>query len=55
MWTAKLQGIGLAASFEVPYADAAGLPVNADNARAFGCDLARAVRRTWCGDPVERG
>jgi hypothetical protein len=45
MWTAKLQGIGLATTFEVPYANAADLPVNADNARAFGCDLARAVRQ----------
>ena len=45
MWTAKLEGIGLATSFEVPYANAAGRPVNADTARAFGYDLARAVRQ----------
>jgi hypothetical protein len=44
MWAAKLQGIGLATSFEVPYANAAGRPVDADNARAFGHDLMRAVR-----------
>jgi hypothetical protein len=45
MWAAQLKGIGLATSFEIPYANAAGRPVDADSARAFGRDLARAVRQ----------
>ena len=44
MWTASLDGIGLATGFEIPYANAAGGVVDADSARAFGRDLARAVQ-----------
>jgi hypothetical protein len=44
MWAASLDGIGLATSFELPYANAAGGVVNAETSRAFGRDLARAVR-----------
>lgn len=45
MWTAQIDGIRLATSFEIPYANAAGRPVDAESARAFGRDLARAVRQ----------
>jgi hypothetical protein len=45
MWTAQIEGIRLATSFEIPYANAANRPVDADSARAFGRDLARAVRQ----------
>ena len=44
MWAAGLDGIGLATSLEVPYANAAGGVVDAATSRAFGRDLARAVR-----------
>jgi hypothetical protein len=44
-WAAKLKDIRLATSFEIPYANAAGRPVDADTARAFGHDLAGAVRQ----------
>ena len=43
-WTSQLDGIGLATTFEIPYANAAGGVVDADSARAFGRDLLRAVR-----------
>ena len=45
MWATQIEGIRLATSFEIPYANAAGRPVDADSARAFGRDLACAVRR----------
>jgi len=44
-WAGQLEGIRLASTFEVPYANASGKPVTADSARAFGADLARALRR----------
>jgi hypothetical protein len=43
-WASQLDGIRLASTFEIPYANAAGTPVDADSARAFGHDLLRAVR-----------
>ena len=43
--TGELPGIGLATTFEIPYANASGQPVTADSARAFGRDLAKALRR----------
>jgi hypothetical protein len=43
-WAAGLKGIRLAASFEIPYANAGGQTVTAANARAFGRSLARAIR-----------
>lgn len=33
----------MAASFEIPYANAGGKPVTSDSARAFGHDLAAAL------------
>jgi hypothetical protein len=44
MWMSQRKGVGLATSFEIPYANAAGGVVNAETARAFGHDLARSVR-----------
>ncbi len=42
-WAGSLPGIRLATSFEIPYASAGGQEVNAQSARAFGRDLARAL------------
>ena len=44
-WAAEQEGIRLATTIEVPYANVAGKPVTADSARQFGADLARAIRR----------
>jgi hypothetical protein len=44
-WAAGLPGIRVATSIEIPYANASGIEVNADSSRAFGRDLARALRR----------
>jgi len=43
-WASGLEGIRLATSFEIPYANASGQPVTADSARAFGRSLAKAIR-----------
>jgi hypothetical protein len=44
-WAATIPGMKLATSFEIPYANAAGVEVNDVSARAFGRDLAVAIRR----------
>jgi hypothetical protein len=44
-WAAGLPGILVGASMEIPYANAAGKEVTAESARAFGRDLARALRQ----------
>ncbi len=44
-WAAELPGIRVACGIELPYANARGGEVNAETARAFGRDLARAIRR----------
>jgi len=44
-WAGELPGVTLSASFEIPYANAAGGTVTAEAARAFGHDLAKALRR----------
>ncbi len=44
-WAGEQPGIRLAASFEIPYANAGGQTVTAETARAFGRDLAKAIRR----------
>ncbi len=44
-WASELPGIRLATSLELPYAKADGQTVTAATARAFGRDLARAIRR----------
>lgn len=43
-WAASIPGNDLAATFELPYANASGAEVNAESARAFGHDLAAAIR-----------
>ena len=53
-WASELEGIRLASTFEVPYANASGKPVTPDSARAFGADLARAIRR-YIETPVKKG
>lgn len=42
-WSGNLPGTGLAATFELPYANANGGEVNATSARDFGSDLASAM------------
>jgi hypothetical protein len=44
-WTGALPGMLVAGTFEIPYAEAGGKPVTAQSARAFGRDIARAIRR----------
>ena len=44
-WASGLEGIRLAASFEIPYANASGQAVTAEGARAFGHSLAKAIRQ----------
>ncbi|UCD52261.1 MAG: hypothetical protein JSW27_06405 [Phycisphaerales bacterium] len=44
-WASGIDGIRLAASFEIPYANAGGRPVTVEGARAFGRSLARATRQ----------
>jgi len=42
-WAGQIPGVELAATFELPYANAGGGEVNAETARAFGVDLASAI------------
>ena len=44
-WAGEQPGVRLAATIEIPYANVGTTVVTADNARAFGGDLARALRR----------
>ena len=44
-WAGEQPGVRLATAIEIPYANVGTTVVTADNARAFGCDLARALRR----------
>ena len=43
-WAQELPGIKMATTIEIPYANASGLEVNQQSARAFGYDLAAAIR-----------
>ncbi len=43
-WAAEQPGVDVAATIEFPYANASGGEVTATTARAFGRDLARAIR-----------
>jgi hypothetical protein len=43
-WAGEQSGVRLATTIEIPYANVGTTVVTADNARAFGHDLARAVR-----------
>ncbi len=42
-WAASIPGVDVAATFELPYANAGGSEVNAETAAAFGGDLATAI------------
>lgn len=42
-WASELPGIAAASSLEIPYANASGVAVTAETARAFGHDLALAL------------
>jgi hypothetical protein len=44
-WAGSLPGVLLATTLEIPYAEVGGAPVTIESARAFGRDLARAMRR----------
>lgn len=44
-WVRGLPGLRLFTTFEIPYANVAGVEVNADSARAFGRDIFRALAR----------
>ena len=44
-WFAKLPGMRLSTSFEIPYANCDGVCVTADGVRAFGNDLATTIRQ----------
>lgn len=50
-WAATLPGVSIATTVEIPYANVAGKPVTPDTARAFGRDLARAMRRYLAANP----
>jgi hypothetical protein len=43
-WAGTLEGIGLATTLELPYANAGGEAVTPESARAFGRSLAKAIR-----------
>ena len=43
-WTQDQPGVRFALGLEIPYANASGVAVTADSARAFGRDLARALK-----------
>jgi hypothetical protein len=43
-WASSLPDVGLATSIELPYANAAGQEVNATTARAWGTDVAAALK-----------
>lgn len=43
-WGAEQPGVRLATTIEIPYANVGDTIVTVDNARAFGCDLALALR-----------
>jgi hypothetical protein len=44
-WMAALPGVWFGVTIELPYANALGAEVNAESARAFGRDLAAAIRQ----------
>jgi hypothetical protein len=50
-WAGTLPGVRIATTIEIPYANAAGTPVTPDSARAFGRNLARAMRRYLEAEP----
>lgn len=53
LWFGRQPGIRFAATVEVPYADAAGKAITVENLRAFGRDLALAMRKFLEEDAAE--
>jgi hypothetical protein len=51
VWLSQLPGVWFGAIIEVPYANAQGVEVNAQMARAFGRDLAEGLRRYLSARP----
>ncbi len=51
LWFSQLPGVWFGAIIEVPYANAQGVEVNAQTARAFGRDLAEGLRRYLSARP----
>lgn len=51
-WASMLPGARFVSTLELPYANASGSEVNAASARAFGADLARAIR-AYLADTME--
>jgi hypothetical protein len=49
-WFGGLSGVKLAATFELPYAEAGGAVVTPESARALGADLARALKAYLGGE-----
>ena len=43
-WASELPGIRFSSSIEIPYAEASGQVITADNLKAFGYDLVKALR-----------
>ena len=44
-WSAQLEGVKLPISIEFPYANNEGQTITQENARAFGIDLAKAIKK----------
>ncbi len=44
-WSARLEGVRLPISIEFPYSNNEGQTITQENARAFGIDLARAIKK----------
>ncbi|MGQ9733216.1 MAG: M14 family zinc carboxypeptidase, partial [Candidatus Zipacnadales bacterium] len=44
-WASEMPHIDFAVTIEIPYANASGQMVTQESARAFGHDLARAIRQ----------
>ena len=53
-WGSEQPGVLMASTIEIPYANVGTVIVTAENARAFGRDLARALRRYLESSEVKR-
>jgi hypothetical protein len=53
-WGAEQPGVLMSSTIEIPYANVGAALVTAENARAFGRDLARALRRYLESSEVKR-
>ena len=43
-WASEIDGVQLVTSFEIPYANARGVSVTQESAKAFGYDITKALR-----------